>query len=218
MAFERQLYASGLRGVMQEPSGRPRDQGSSLSLTTMLQSLGVDVQRVLHNAGNAAFTALLGLQLLLAPETKLPSPRLPNAIGAMMRNGKVSPSVPPSIAFMAPPAVAFPHMPVGMLPSVPFPGLGLSPEMYQDVAGNRASYFPVQRTISDFRDGRRSSTPASPSGGLYTHGSSGLSSSLRLPGRQRVNSTNSINELGEKMGSLHVKALTTGPGTPPHSR
>ncbi|KAI1793038.1 hypothetical protein LXA43DRAFT_1002478 [Ganoderma leucocontextum] len=216
MAFERQLYASGLRSVMQEPTGRPRDHGSSLSLNTMLQSLGVDVQRMLHNAGNAAFTTLLGLQLLLAPDTKVPTPKVPNGMAAMMRNGKGSPSVPPAIAFKAPPAVAFP--PMCMVPAVPFPGMGLAPDMYQDAAGNRASYFPVQRTISDFRDSRRSSTPAlaAPGGRSHTHGPM---ASQRFPGRQRVNSTNSINELGEKVGSLlHVKAMTTGPGTPPHSR
>lgn len=217
MAFERQLYASGLRGVMQEPTGRPRDHGSNLSLTTMLQSLGVDVQRVLHNAGNAAFTTLLGFQLLLAPDTKLPSPKIPNGMGAMMRNGKGSPSMPPAIAFMGSPAVGLPPMPVGMsiVSPVPFPGMRHSPEMYQDAPGNRASHFPVQRTISDFRgEGRRSSTPAAP-GGTHTHGQS---QSQKLPGRLRVNSTNSINELGEKVGSLHMKALTASPGTPSRSR
>ena len=202
MAFERQLYAAGLRGVMHEPSGRPRDHGSSLSLTAMLQSLGVDVQRVLHNAGNAAFMALLGLQLLLDPDTKVPTPKTPNGMAAMMRNGMGAPSLPPAIAFMPPPAaVAFPG--VGMVPPVAFPGMRLSPDVYADMAGNRASYFPAQRTISDFRDNRPSSTTGS---------------SARLPGRQRVNSTNAVNELGERMGTMHLKTRTTGSGTPPHSR
>ncbi|TBU62524.1 hypothetical protein BD310DRAFT_918589 [Dichomitus squalens] len=201
MAFERQLYAAGLRGAMQEAFGRPRDQGSSLSLNAMLQSLGVDIHRVLHNAGNAAFMTLLGLQLLFDPDTKVPTPKTPNGMAAMARSSKGSPSVPPAIAFVPPPAVAFP--PMGMIPPVTFPGMRLSPDVYADMAGNRASYFPAQRTISDFRDNRPSSASGSPG---------------RLPGRQRVNSTNAVNELGEKMNTMHVKARTTDPGTPPHSR
>ena len=89
------------------------------------------------------------------------------------------------------------------VPPVAFPGMRLSPDVYADMAGNRASYFPAQRTISDFRDNRPSSTTGS---------------SARLPGRQRVNSTNAVNELGERVGTMHLKTRTTGSGTPPHSR
>ncbi|RPD64609.1 hypothetical protein L227DRAFT_494356 [Lentinus tigrinus ALCF2SS1-6] len=213
MAFERQLYASGLRGAMQEPSGRPREQGSSLSLPALLQSLGVDVQRILHNAGNAAFMELLGLQLLLDPDTKVPPLKSPNGMAAaMMRSPNRSPATPPSIAFMPSPAV-FPQMgmgnmgvmPVGMMP-FPVAG-GLSPEVFHEPSGSsRTSFFPQQRSISDHR------LQVSPNVAMATGG--------RLPGRARVNSMNSmknsVNELGEQLGNLQLKSRSANSRTPPN--
>lgn len=214
MAFERQLYASGQRGAMQEPSGRPREHGSNLSLPALLQSLGVDVQRILHNAGNAAFMTLLGLQLLLDPDTKVPSFKAANGMAAaMMRSANRSPATPPAIAFMPPPAVFPPMgamgnmgvMPVGMMP-FPVTG-GLSPEVFHDSSGsNRSSFFPQQRSISDHR------LHVSPSVAMATGG--------RLPGRARVNSMNSVknsvNEMGEQLGNLQIKSRSTNSRTPPN--
>jgi hypothetical protein len=49
-----------------------RQAGSTLSLVNLLHSLGVDVSPIVfHNSGNDAFAALLSLQLLLEPETRL---------------------------------------------------------------------------------------------------------------------------------------------------
>ena len=49
-----------------------RQAGSTLSLVNLLHSLGVDVSPIVfHNSGNDAFAALLSLQFLLEPETRL---------------------------------------------------------------------------------------------------------------------------------------------------
>ncbi|TFK90055.1 hypothetical protein K466DRAFT_404972 [Polyporus arcularius HHB13444] len=200
MAFERQLYASGQRGAMLEPSGRPREHGSSLSLPALLQSLGVDVQRILHNAGNAAFMALLGLQFLLDPDTKVPPFKASNGMAPMMRSASRSPAMPPSIAFMPSPAV-FPAM--GGMGMMPFPAAGgLSPEVFQEPSGSsRSSFFPQQRSVSDHR------LHASPNVAMTNGG--------RLPGRARVNS-NSVNEMGEQLGKMHIKSASTTSRTPPN--
>ena len=217
MAFERQLYASGQRGVMAEPSGRPREHGSNLSLPALIQSLGVDVQRILHNAGNAAFMALLGLQLLLDPDTKIPPFKAANGMAAaMMRSANRSPATPPSIAFMPPTAVFPPMGAMGAMGNMggmsmgmmPFPVAGgLSPEVFQDASGSsRSSFFPQQRSISDHR------LQVSPNVAMATGG--------RLPGRARVNSMNSVknsvNEMGEQLGNMQLKSRSTNSRTPPN--
>ncbi|CDO73415.1 hypothetical protein BN946_scf185013.g49 [Trametes cinnabarina] len=198
MALERQLYNSGQRGAMQEPSGKPREQDSNLSLTGMLQSLGVDTQRVLHNAGNAAFMCLLGLQLLLDPDTRVPTPRTHSGVPAMMRGPSRSPSMPPAISFMPSPPL---YAPMGMMPSgspVMFP-TGGSPELHGDPsAPNRMSYFPNHRSISDHR-----LTPTPPIGSSNSHGA-------RMPGRPRVSSTNDVNEMGERLASMNLHNKTVG--------
>ncbi len=76
-SFERNLFASGQRGPMTDPTGHPRSQNPSypLPLPSLLQSLGLDVQPplILNNSGNDAFLVLLALQLLLnAQDTKVP--------------------------------------------------------------------------------------------------------------------------------------------------
>ena len=215
MAFERQLYASGHRGAMQEASGRPRDQGSSLSLNATLQSLGVDIQRILHNAGNAAFTTLLALQFLLEPETRMPTPKTkaPNGVAMMHRGTNRSPSVPPSIAFMPSTPVVFP--PMGRMATPSFPqggpgGLGLEGFQGYDIAGNPQPPFLLgQRSVSDHR------ISAAPNVAAVTGG--------RLPGRARVSSMNdlqgeSVNELGQSLKSMHVRSGTVDSrsGTPLH--
>ncbi|KAH9849184.1 hypothetical protein C2E23DRAFT_888373 [Lenzites betulinus] len=204
MAYERQLYSMGLRGAMQEPSGKSREQGSSLSLTALLQSLGVDTQRVLHNAGNAAYMCLLGLQMLLDPDTKVPTPRAPNGMSAMLRGPGRSPSTAPAIAFVPSPPV-FPQM--GMMPGgspVMFPaGLGGTPDAFPDPSGNgRMSYFPNHRTVSDHR--------LTPPGGSFNG---------RVPGRQRVSSTNDVNEMGEHLAAINLKSRAmSSHSLTPHSR
>ncbi|KAI0778832.1 hypothetical protein BD413DRAFT_512153 [Trametes elegans] len=204
MAFERQLYNTGQRGAMQEPSGKAREAGSSLSLPALLQSLGVDAQRVLHNAGNAAYTTLLALQLLLDPDTKVPAPRMPSGVAAMLRAPGRSPSMPPGIAFMPPPALFPPGM--GILPTgspVMFPG-GASPDAFADAAAahsKRMSYFPNHRSVSDHR-----LTPP-----IASHNG-------RLPGRQRVSSVNDVSEMGEQLAAVNLKNRTVGANTSPHSR
>ncbi|KAH9932096.1 uncharacterized protein BXZ73DRAFT_46912 [Epithele typhae] len=229
MAFERQLYASGQRGTMQEPSGRPRDPATPLTLAATLQSLGFDATRVLHNAGNAALTALLALQLLLAPDTPHPTPRAANALAGMAQHARRSMhSASPGIAFgpsMSMPM--YPAMGMGMgigrgigVPAQPFP-TGLVPDGFvngvngHDGAGSRASYFPNHRPASG--DGHRLSAP----GPLTMHGG-------RAPGRTRVSSMNDLNkddagaggvsELGEQMGGLHVRARTSDSRGLPQSR
>ena len=243
MAFERHLYATGQRGAMQEPSGRAREPGTPLALSALLQSLGADALAcVPHNAGNAAFSTLLGLQLLLAPETAMPTPKVSAAMkraagmgmgagmGVGMGMGR-SPSVPPVIAFM-PPMSVYPAMgvPYGSSPALaPFPA-GLTPEAYAHAEhmngsghgngnGHRASsYFPSHRPGSA---GHRLSGGDSPS---PSHAQAG-----RMPGRARVSSMNdlgrmgngsstSVNELGEQMGSLHVKSRTVDSRGLPQSR
>ncbi|KAI0756424.1 hypothetical protein C8Q80DRAFT_1128528 [Daedaleopsis nitida] len=204
MAFERQLYASGQRGAMQEASGRARETGSSLSLNATLQSLGVDVQRILHNAGNAAFSALLALQLMLDPDTRMPVPRTkapphPSGMPGMLRGVNMSmptgrsPSVPPAIAFMPSAPVVFP--PMGRVPTTSFPGGGGGPEAFQGYDAGlpppRPLFMQGQRSVSDHR-----LSAATAHGG-------------RLPGRTRVNSMNDLSEMGESFKSLHVRNETS---------
>lgn len=104
---------------MQDPTGKPRTPGSSLSLLNLLQSLGVDIQCALNNSGNDAFLGLLGLQLLLDPEhTKIPSTRgknpLPQAhmMGMM---GRGAPMAMPPLAYVPPMPLMSPY---GMMPLV----------------------------------------------------------------------------------------------------
>ncbi|KAI8990664.1 hypothetical protein BD414DRAFT_577391 [Trametes punicea] len=206
MAFERQLYNTGQRRAMQEPSGKPREQGSNLSLTGMLQSLGVDVHRVLHNAGNAAFMCLLGLQMLLDPDTKVPTPRIPKGMPPMIRGPNRSPSMPPAIAFMPSPPM---FSPMGMMPGgspVMFP-TAVTPDGHGDPsANNRMSYFPTHRSGSEHR-----LTPTPPLGSFNSY-------SARMPGRQRVSSTSDVNEMGEQLAAVNFKSKTMGSHTPPSSR
>ena len=220
MAFERQLYAGGQRGAMQEPSGRPRSPSAPLALPGLLHSLGADaVACVPHNAGNAAFAALLALQLLLAPETRVPAPKPSKRSQAQMMQAGMhmarAPSVPPALAFMPPPmAPVFPVMGMG---GAPFPGR-LTPEGYAEQmnggGGRVSSYFPSHRPSS--ADHRLSAPPAHTFNG-------------RTPGRARVSSMNdlanmgngsftAVDELGQQMSSLHVKARTIDSRGMPQSR
>lgn len=179
-AFERHLYASGQRGTMQEPSGKPRSQGSALSLLALLQSLSIDVQCALHNSGNDAFMALLALQMLLSPEdTKVPVMRGRSIQQTIMRNASRSP-MPPMVS---PPLLSPPMY--GMMPMgspVMFPPVSPAmPPVFTEQDGNSmrnhgGSYFPDQPSPGGSRarkpssllpaDGRASSAGRRSSGGM----------------------------------------------------
>lgn len=75
--FERQMFATGLRGAMVDQGGKTRPKGTTLSLEKVIQSFGYGVPCTLHNAGNDAFMCLWVLQMLLdGPEkVKLPIPQ-----------------------------------------------------------------------------------------------------------------------------------------------
>jgi DNA polymerase III epsilon subunit-like protein len=51
----------------------PRQPSSTLSLTNLLRTFGIEPERTckMHNAGNDAFMALTALQLLIEPNTKI---------------------------------------------------------------------------------------------------------------------------------------------------
>ncbi|KAI0090662.1 hypothetical protein BDY19DRAFT_936573 [Irpex rosettiformis] len=102
--FERHLFAAGHRGPMSDPTGKPRAQGTALSLPSLLQSLGLDVQPplILNNSGNDAFLILLAFQLLLSPDdTKIPNLRGRSVQQTVMRNVSRSPvSLSPSAMAM----------------------------------------------------------------------------------------------------------------------
>jgi hypothetical protein len=75
--FERQLFLAGRRPELAQLDPynpqQPRQPGSTLSLTNLLRTFGIEPERTckMHNAGNDAFMALTALQLLLEPNTKI---------------------------------------------------------------------------------------------------------------------------------------------------
>ncbi|KAI0783148.1 hypothetical protein C8Q75DRAFT_860280 [Abortiporus biennis] len=140
--YERQLFNLGRRGNMQDPSGKPRQPGSTISLVNLLQSLGTDLhlQVALHNSGNDSFLSLLAFQLLMDPEnTKKPTIRGRNQFTGMnmMRTGSRSPAgampgipmppLPMGVSPITMPMMA-PMSPYGMIP-MPVPSPGLYPRM-----------------------------------------------------------------------------------------
>ena len=110
--FERQLFLAGRRPELAQLDPynpqQPRQPGSTLSLTNLLRTVGVEPERTckMHNAGNDAFMALTALQLLLEPSTKIneSQPRsgtlnvrrsvvgTPMGMAASLRNLSVSPT------------------------------------------------------------------------------------------------------------------------------
>ncbi|TDL26356.1 hypothetical protein BD410DRAFT_783391 [Rickenella mellea] len=121
--FERQLFSTGRRGLMTDANtGKARGHGSTLSLGNMLLSFGVDVQCQLHNAGNDAFLALLGLQLLLDPEnTTIPPLRGRSANIAHAHSGMaVAAGVAPNMGFVRVGGMRpVSHSPVGVCITAP---------------------------------------------------------------------------------------------------
>lgn len=183
--YERQLYSAGFRGEMRETSGNPRVQGSALSLMNLTQSLGVNAQGILHNAGNDAMLCMLNLQLLLDPEnTKIPNLRGSNVQQALMRNaarGPVGMGGMPGIA-LAPPV-----MPIyGMMP------MG-SPVLYPQLAPD------------DGASSRRGSpSQPSPSGRPRKPSTLSLADGRGSMSRRGSAGTNGIDEAAEKMNALRM--------------
>ncbi|KAI0271453.1 hypothetical protein BC834DRAFT_922235 [Gloeopeniophorella convolvens] len=103
-AYESCLFKAGLRGAMLDAkTGSPRQPNSLLSLRSILHSLHVPVDFVLHNSGNDAFACLLVFQMLVDPKnTQLPSPRVKKS--PSMTLGLVSP-VPMVSPMLTPPMV-----------------------------------------------------------------------------------------------------------------
>ncbi|TFY83357.1 hypothetical protein EWM64_g671 [Hericium alpestre] len=104
-AFESALFKAGRRGAMIDAkSGQPRQPGSALSLSSLVLSLGFNVDYVFHNAGNDAFANLLALQKLLDPEnTQAPSPRPQNAMLRTSRAISMGPLTAPFSPMLTPP-------------------------------------------------------------------------------------------------------------------
>ncbi len=106
--YESCLFKAGLRGAMLDAkTGAPRQPGSLLSLRSILHSLHVPLDFVLHNAGNDAFACLLAFQMLVDPKnTQLPPPRM-NPIG--ITKSTTFGSLPlPSPTLLTPPIMVAP--------------------------------------------------------------------------------------------------------------
>lgn len=143
---------------MQDPTGKPRSQESTLSLVNLLQSLGVDIQCALNNSGNDAFLSLLGLQLLIDPEhTKIPSTRgkknpPPHMMGMMGMGGGLggNPMVIAPIAY----APSMPMMsPYGMMPLVspPLISPGSAPPMNGHRSSSSGDFSGIRKTSSQMQ-------------------------------------------------------------------
>lgn len=191
-AYERQLYDSGLRGNMLDPFGNPRTKGSTLALTNLLQSLGVDQQQTMHNSGNNSWLTLLALQLLLDPEnTKMPDMRGRTLRQNVLHNAKRPGTASPA-SMIPSPMPMYGMMP--MAPSMMYPMPSISPSLSPDVfvdseSSSRRSpgYFPNQL----------------PPGGARPRKSSGL---VPADGRATISRSASagVEDAAERMGHLRV--------------
>ncbi|KIP04321.1 hypothetical protein PHLGIDRAFT_36980 [Phlebiopsis gigantea 11061_1 CR5-6] len=196
--YERQLFTAGHRGPMQDPAGKPRAQGSSLSLSNLLQSLGVDVQCTPHNAGNDAFVALLALQTLIDPaNTKPPAMRGRAIQQNMMRNASRSPAAAHGLPLPLPLPLS-PGVPLSP-PVMAMYGLQVpSPMMYP--------HPPQSPSLTpDTQEGGRwpSGYVAHQPGGQRPRKTSGLAPA---DGRGTLSRRGSagIDEAAEKLGNMHV--------------
>jgi len=159
--YERVLFNSGTRGPMKDPSGQPRAQGSTLSLTNLLLSLGVDIQCQMHNSGNDAFMTLLALQLLMDPQhTKIPTTRGRNMQSGMMIHRSSSRSPAPGVPMMALSS---------SMPGMTMPFLGYLSPVAPTGFPSPVSSSPDPETTTNFR-------------------SSGYFSATGMNGRQRTGS------------------------------
>ncbi|KAI0249519.1 hypothetical protein BJV78DRAFT_1129612 [Lactifluus subvellereus] len=104
--YESCLFKTGLLGAMLDAkTGLPRQPNSLLSLRSILHSLHVPLDFVLHNSGNDAFACLLAFQMLVDPKnTQAPPPRTkPPSIA--LNSGIIHPSVPLISPMLAPSAM-----------------------------------------------------------------------------------------------------------------
>ena len=95
--------------MLDAKTGAPRQPGSLLSLRSLLHSLHVPLDFVLHNAGNDAFACLLAFQMLVDPKnTQVPPPRM-NPPGIGITKSMTLGSLPlPSPTLLAPPIMVAP--------------------------------------------------------------------------------------------------------------
>jgi hypothetical protein len=95
--------------MLDAKTGAPRQPGSLLSLRSILHSLHIPLDFVLHNAGNDAFACLLAFQMLVDPRnTQVPPPRVnPPTIG--ITKSMTFGSLPlPSPTLLVPPIMVAP--------------------------------------------------------------------------------------------------------------
>jgi hypothetical protein len=95
--------------MLDAKTGTPRQPGSLLSLRSILHSLHVPLDFVLHNAGNDAFACLLAFQMLVDPKnTQVPAPRMnPPSMG--ITKSMTFGSLPlPSPTLLTPPIMVAP--------------------------------------------------------------------------------------------------------------
>lgn len=138
-AYERRLFAAGHRGVMNDAkTGQARASGSTLSLESVLQSIGLFEHAPLHNAGNDAYLTMLALQLLLDPKHTT----IPSLINARRTPGVRSPHPLPVL-----------QMPTGG--PRPVMGNGTPPQRLSGVFGSSPTLSPHGHTPSPGTNGGR---------------------------------------------------------------
>ena len=156
---------------MKDPSGQPRTQGSTLSLTNLLLSLGVDIQCQLHNAGNDAFMTLLALQLLLEPHnTQLPSMRGRPTQPGMMIPRTTTRSPAPGVPMIAVSASMPGISPYGGMLSPAMPAFGFppqgpgspSPDPENALNWRTTGYFPNMQMSSSMNGRQRNGSGLNP--------------------------------------------------------
>ncbi|THH26577.1 hypothetical protein EUX98_g7612 [Antrodiella citrinella] len=169
--YERVQFNSGVRGPMKDPSGQPRSKGSTLSLTNLLVSLGVDIQCQMHNSGNDAFMTLLALQLLLDPHrTKIPStrgrPMQPNMVIPRTASRSPGPSIPMVSVSTSMPGMSIPAF-SGMFSPVPHPGFHSPANVSPDPDIYRTSgYYSIMPPPGSMNERQRTGSGLSPRPGL----------------------------------------------------
>lgn len=210
---------------MQDPSGNPRQQSSTLSLTNFIASLGIEPRCVRHNAGNDAMMTLLAFQMLCEPgETKIPTPRSVAGQGVNMgmgRTGNRSPAALPGLSILPSPGLSTPMLPS---PMSMYGMFGASPG-YSPISGGLSPFPTSGRTPDGYFEHEASSVRGRSSGQLAVHDRTAGTRSLNsrkittLPPetgdgfgslrgqRPRVSSTNSMGtrELTGQLASLRMK-------------
>jgi len=95
--------------MLDAKTGTPRQPSSLLSLRSIIHSLHIPLDFVLHNSGNDAFACLLVFQMLVDPKnTQVPPPRI-NPTGIGITRGS-------SLPLLAPPLLTPPIMATAIMP------------------------------------------------------------------------------------------------------